>query len=100
LAGALLAIKQRLVGLGSDVGCMFVELDGVDAVGASKRVAWHLVARQGHGPYIPTTPAVILAKKLVRSEIAERGARACVGLVTLPEIEREISDLDIWMTTT
>ena len=94
----LLAVKRQLSFLGSDIGCMFVELEGADAAGAAKRIVWHLVARQGHGPYIPTTPAVILAKKLVRGEIATRGAQACVGLVTLAEIENELADLAITMS--
>ncbi|MEQ1611763.1 MAG: saccharopine dehydrogenase, partial [Hyphomicrobiaceae bacterium] len=98
IAAPLLAIKRRLPFLGSDVGGMFVELEGVDAGGSAKRIVWHLVARQGHGPYIPTTPAVVLAKKLVRGDVMERGARACVGLVTLPEIERELADLAITMS--
>lgn len=97
LSGPLLALKRRLSFLGSDVGGMFVVLRGVDADGASKTVDWHLVARQGHGPYIPTTPAVILAKKLVRGDTMQRGAQACVGLVTLSEIERELADLAITM---
>ena len=65
------------------------------SAGVHKTIAWHLIAKQSHGPYIPATPAVILAKKLARGEISQRGACACVGLVTLAEISHELSDLDI-----
>ena len=97
---SLVALKRRLTFLGSDVGGMFVELDGIDAEDRPMRIAWHLVARRGHGPYVPVAPAVILAKKLARGKIIERGAHACVGLVTLAEIEAEVADLDISMGTT
>jgi hypothetical protein len=94
---SLVALKRRLSFLGGDVGGMFVELEGVDTAGERLRVGWHLVARQGHGPYVPVTPAVILAKKLLRAEVTERGAHACVGLVTLRDIQAELADLDISM---
>jgi saccharopine dehydrogenase-like NADP-dependent oxidoreductase len=99
LTAPLLAVKRALRFLGSDAGGMFVVVGGVDHGGAAKSIAWHLIARRGHGPYIPTTPAVILARKLARGETIERGARACLGLITLAEIERELSDLDISMCT-
>ena len=95
----LLAAKRALGFLGSDAGGMFVVVGGADRDGAAKSIAWHMIARRGHGPYIPTAPAVILARKLARGETTERGARACLGLVTLAEIERELSDLDISMST-
>ena len=98
LAPMLLAVKRRLPFLGSDAGGMLVELEGTDVNGARRLVRWEMIAKSGHGPYIPTTPAIILARKLARGEKPEPGARACVGLVTLAEIERELSDLDITMS--
>jgi saccharopine dehydrogenase-like NADP-dependent oxidoreductase len=95
LVKPLLVAKRLFSFLGTDEGGMFVVLDGVDGTGARKQIGWHLVASKGHGPYIPTTPAVILARKLARGEIAVSGACACVGLVTLAEIEWELADLAI-----
>ena len=40
-------------------------------------------------------PAVILARKLVRGEIAERGAMPALGLMSLAEFEAEAADLRI-----
>ena len=77
---------------------MFLRLQGQDGNGRQRCATWHMEAFRGHGPYIPATPAVILARKLARGECRERGARACVGLVTLAEIERELADLDIRFT--
>ena len=62
--------------------------------GRPKTLAWHLIARSGHGPYVPAIPAVILAKRLARARAAA-GARPCFGLFTLDEFEAEVADLDI-----
>ena len=94
-AGPLLAAKRRLGFLGSDVGVMFVELGGRDEDGYRSSLTWHLVARDNHGPYIPATPAIILAGKLARGEIAHRGALPCVGLLTLDDFLASWSDLAI-----
>src|SRR5262249_11595628 len=65
LAAPLLGLKRRLAFLGSDRGGMVVTMEGRNADGLPKRIAWHLVAGSGHGPYIPATPAVLLAKRLL-----------------------------------
>ena len=53
LARPLLAAKRALKFLGSDVGGMMVSLEGQDADGRDTRIDWRLIARRGHGPYIP-----------------------------------------------
>ena len=50
---------------------------------------------QNHGPEIPCTPALILARKLAAGQIAARGAQACLGMITLFDFDAETSDLDI-----
>jgi hypothetical protein len=95
LAGILLGVKRRLPFLGSDRGGMVVVLEGRDADGRAQRIVWHLVAGSGHGPYIPATPAVLLAKRVIDGTLATRGAMPCVGLFTLEEFLAEIGDLDI-----
>ncbi|HXE86657.1 MAG TPA: saccharopine dehydrogenase NADP-binding domain-containing protein [Hyphomicrobiaceae bacterium] len=95
LAGPLLAVKRRLAFLGSDRGGMTVILEGRDEDGRPRRLTWHLVAGSDHGPYIPATPAVMVARKLLSGELARRGAMPCLGLFTLDELVEEIADLDI-----
>jgi Saccharopine dehydrogenase NADP binding domain len=95
LAGPLLALKHRLGFLGSDRGGMLVQLDGLDHAGQRKRIDWHLVAGSGHGPYIPATASVLLAKRLLDDSLRARGAMACMGLFTLDDFMAEIADLDI-----
>jgi hypothetical protein len=72
-----------------------VILEDRDDDGRPRRLTWHLVAGSGHGPYIPATPAVMVARKLLSGALATRGAMACLGLFTLDELVEEIADLDI-----
>ena len=95
LAAPLLALKRAMRFLGSDVGGMAVTLEGENRSGERKRVAWRLIARRGHGPFIPAMPSVILAKRLLAGTLAERGAMPCLGLFTLDEFLAEVADLDI-----
>ena len=95
LTEPLLWAKRQLGFLGTDDGGMFVSLDGIGHDGRPTRIDWHLIARQNHGPYIPTLAAVVLARKLARGELAATGAGPCVGHVTLDELLAEVADLDI-----
>ena len=88
-------IAACLAGLGTDRGGMYVELAGADTQGRSVTRTWTLVAEAGDGPWVPCLPAVILARKLAHNDVAERGAMACLGLVSLAEFESEAADLRI-----
>ena len=91
----MLRLKRGLSRLGSDAGGMAMTLDGVDLDGKPKQVNWSLIARSGHGPMIPPTPAVIVIGKLLDDTLKVRGAQPCLDLVTLPEIQSELADLDM-----
>lgn len=95
LAAPLLAFKRALTFLGSDVGGMAVTLEGEDREGRRMRVEWRLIARRGHGPFIPAMPSVILAKRLLAGTLTTRGAMPCLGLFTLDDFLAEVADLDI-----
>ncbi|MEW5963873.1 MAG: saccharopine dehydrogenase NADP-binding domain-containing protein [Pseudomonadota bacterium] len=97
LARPLLAMKRRLSFLGSDRGGMLVVVEGTGRDGAMLKRQWHLVAGSGHGPYVPTLAAVILAKRLPRGSADLLGAMPCVDLLTPAEVAAEVADLDIEM---
>lgn len=88
-------LSNRLIALGSDTGGMQVRLIGTDSNHNSKICTWDLTARNNHGPEIPCTPALIIARKLVRNAMPERGAYACLGLVSLTDMEESLRELDI-----
>jgi Saccharopine dehydrogenase NADP binding domain len=95
LAGPLLSLKRRLGVLGSNRGGLLVTLEGADHAGARKRLDWHLVAGSGHGPFVPATPAVLIARRLLDGTLAARGAMPCLGLFMLDDVLAELADLDI-----
>lgn len=98
LAGALLAVKRRLRFLGSDRGGMFVRLSGRDRSGRARSLTWHLIARSGHGPYVPALPSAILAKRICAGTGPPPGARPCFAAFTLSDFETALAGLDISCT--
>ncbi len=88
-------IGEKLIRLGSTRGGMHIRLTGLDENRQHKIVSWYLTASQNHGPEIPCAPALVLARKLARGDISNRGAVTCFGQVTLEEFSREVEDLDI-----
>lgn len=95
LAGLLLWAKTWMTRLGSDAGGMFVIMDGIGPNSEPLRLAWHLIARGNHGPFVPQSPATALTRKLLAGDVSERGAMACVGLLTLDDIAAEVQGLTI-----
>jgi len=98
LAPALLRVKRSFAGWGSDRGGMVVAMSGAGADGQRKTLRWLLVARSGHGPYVPALASVALARRLASGLETRRGAYACYGLVGLDEMLAEARHLDIVCT--
>lgn len=72
---------------------MFLRGNGRD--GRELIEQFYIIARQGHGPYIPCTPAIILAQRLARDELPQRGARPCLDLIALDEFLAALEHLDV-----
>jgi hypothetical protein len=70
---------------------MLVSVTGTDLQGGRKRLEWHLVAVDSHGPEIPCMAAILLTRKIARNELAQRGAHACMGFLALEEFEPEFA---------
>lgn len=99
-APAFKRLSDRLNRLGSDTGGMHVRLIGTDENQERRVRTWHLTARENHGPEIPCSPALILVRKLARNELLQRGAYACLGMISLAEFDHEVRDLNIsWKIT-
>ncbi len=95
LASPLMWMKRQLRFLGTDSSGMFVRLSGIGRDGQPLDRAIHLIARLNQGPYVPAIASVVLARKLVRGEVATRGAMPCMGLFTLAEFMADVADLAI-----
>ncbi len=94
-ASPLLATSKLFDRFGSDVGAMHMVLEGKDHEGRNLKRSWYIIARHGSGPYIPTIPAVILAKQICTSKTPATGAYPCVGMVSLEEYLNGLSDFPI-----
>ena len=72
---------------------------GSDDQGKRRESEFNIVAKHGDGLYIPSMPAILMAKKLVSGEIAETGAVPCVGFITLDEYLEALGEYNIsWDT--
>jgi hypothetical protein len=83
---------------GSKCSAMHVTLRGLDCESKPASRTWTLLAGSDHGPRIPCFPAIALARKLLRDEIAVRGAVPCMGLLTVEEILAVGAGLDLRTT--
>ena len=72
---------------------MYLRGRGLDGGERVERV--YIIARQGHGPFIPCMPAIILAKRLAQRGLSQRGARPCLDLIGLEEFSDALHGLDI-----
>ncbi|MFO1435416.1 MAG: saccharopine dehydrogenase NADP-binding domain-containing protein [Gammaproteobacteria bacterium] len=97
-ASPLDKLATRLNRLGSQRGGMLVSVSGEDRNGARVRFNWELTADDNHGPEIPCMPAILLARKIASGAISTRGARPCMGLLTLDEFATEFARWGITST--
>ena len=89
----------RLAGLfdrfGSGRSGFHMILSGTGHDGRPKQRRFMIIARSGHGPYIPCIPAILLARRLAKGEIRQRGASPCVDLIDLATYLTALRGLDI-----
>ena len=81
----LLRISLWFYRFGSDQGGMHVKIRGRDEDGKMLQRKWYILAKDGHGPFIPAAASVLIAKKLLDNTLKQRGATPCIGLFTLDE---------------
>lgn len=81
--------------LGSSRSGFHLHLRGRDRSGGERVERFYIIARRGHGPFIPCMPAILLAKRLALGELMERGARPCLDLIDLDELLCALESLDI-----
>ena len=88
-------MSKLLIGLGSDRGGMSMNIAGTGQDGQARAINWRLDAGLNHGPEIPCTPALVIARRLIRGTESLRGAHTSYGLVTMAELAGELSGFDI-----
>jgi hypothetical protein len=94
-AERLLRIAFLFDWMGTSRSGFHMYLSGIGRDGRAKTARFFLIARSGHGPYIPCMPAILLARKLARGELDRTGAMPCVDLIALDEYLGALQGLDI-----
>ena len=95
IAPFLLRASRLFDRLGSARSGLHMILRGVDAAGAPKEVRFHLIARSGHGPYVPCIPSILIAQRMARVGGLAAGARPCLDLIALEDYLAALDGLDI-----
>ncbi len=88
-------VAQILAPFGSDRGGMCVDVTGVNADGQLVRSNWSLIADAGHGPHIPSLPALCVIRGLLDGSLSKQGAFACAGIVKLDKLEEQFKRFSI-----
>lgn len=94
-AETLLGLAFRFDRLGSSRSGMHMILTGTGHDGQRREQRFFLIARSGHGPYIPCMPAILIARRLARGETIAPGARPCLDLIDLDEYLGALKGFDI-----
>lgn len=94
-AGSLLKLAFAFDRFGSGRSGFHMFMSGLGHDGNPLERRFWIVARSGHGPYIPCMPAILLARQLARERVRKPGARPCVDLIDLDSYLAALSDLDI-----
>ncbi|MBA4045243.1 MAG: potassium transporter [Erythrobacter sp.] len=81
--------------LGTGTSGFFMTISGEGADGASLTRRHWIIARSGHGPYIPCIPVILIARQMAAGRIYEPGARPCLGIISLAEYCAEFANFDI-----
>jgi hypothetical protein len=94
-AEGLLKLAFAFDRFGSGRSGFHMVLTGTGHDGKAMERRFMIIARSGHGPYIPCMPAILLAKRLAGGEIAQRGAKPCIDLIDLDSYIAALEGLDI-----
>jgi hypothetical protein len=94
-AETLLRLAAKFDRFGTGRSGFHMTLTGTGQDGTSRGRRFYLIARSGHGPNIPCTPAILLAQRLARNEIPQRGAMPCLDLIDLDAYLAALKHLDI-----
>jgi len=81
---------HRLLTFGEHRSGYFLSLENDDT-----RADFHLTAEGDDGPFIPSIPAAIIVKKLIRGETLEIGARSGAGVIKFEDYETMLPPLNI-----
>lgn len=98
LAPQLVRLSALFNWLGTGTSGFFMTIAGEGANGAPITRRHVIIARSGHGPFIPCIPVIIIAKALAAGHRYAPGARPCLDIVSLAEFRAAFADFDVTET--
>jgi len=98
-AQPLIRASELWIRSGTDTGVMSIQMRGLGLQGERRHIQWSIIARDGSGPQIPATAAVVLSRKLARGDLPGSGARPCLDLFTLDEFIQSLAAYPISTST-
>jgi len=84
--------------LGTGTSGFFMTIAGEGADGAPLTRRHWIIARSGHGPFIPCIPVILIARQMAAGRRFDPGARPCLGIISLAEYRGEFAHFDIEVT--
>jgi saccharopine dehydrogenase-like NADP-dependent oxidoreductase len=97
-APQLVRIASLFDGLGTGTSGFFMTITGEGADGAPLTRRHWIIARSGHGPFIPCIPVILIARQMAAGRRYDPGARPCLGIISLAEYRAEFVHFDIEAT--
>lgn len=94
-AQVLLRLAFLFDRFGTSRSGLHMYLRGVGHNGEKHEQRFFLIARSGHGPFIPCMPAILLARQLAAGSLMQRGATPCLDLINLDQYLDALDGLDI-----
>lgn len=81
---------------GTNKGGMHMIVQGTNDRAEEIEKRLYLIGEDGHGPFIPAIPSVLVTKKLIDGSLNTTGAMPCMGLFNMSDFIEEVSDLNIY----
>ncbi len=97
-APQLVRIASLFDWLGTGTSGFFMTITGESADGAPMTRRHWIIARSGHGPFIPCVPVILIARQMAVGHKFEPGARPCLGVISLSDYRAEFASFDIEVT--
>ncbi|RNJ63155.1 MAG: potassium transporter [Porphyrobacter sp. IPPAS B-1204] len=97
-APQLVRLASLFDGLGTGTSGFFMTISGEGESGTPLTRRHWIIARSGHGPYIPCIPVILIARQMAARRQFAPGARPCLGVIDLAEYRAEFASFDIEVT--
>ena len=94
----LVRIASLFDSMGTGTSGFFMTIIGEGADGRTLTRRHWIIARSGHGPFIPCIPVILIARHMAARRRYAPGARPCLGIISLAEYRAEFAHFDIEAT--